>query len=81
MKDPGELRGLLESIRCTYGYDFTEYAELSMKRRINDFMVSTQINSLGALGKALLREEVFFEQFIQEVTVNVTEMFRRPILF
>jgi chemotaxis protein methyltransferase CheR len=78
MKEPGELRGLLESIRCTYGYDFTEYAELSMKRRISDFMVSNKFNSLGALGKALLREEVFFEQFIQEVTVNVTEMFRNP---
>ena len=78
MKERSELKGLLESIRGTYGYDFTEYAELSLKRRISDFMVSNKINSLGALGKALLREEVFFERFVQAITVNVTEMFRNP---
>ena len=41
-------------------------------------MISNKIDSLGALEQALLREEAFFEQFIQEITVNVTEMFRDP---
>jgi chemotaxis protein methyltransferase CheR len=78
MTEPNELRELLESIHCTYGYDFTEYAETSVKRRISHFMGLNKIDSLGTLGKALLKEEAFFEQFIQEVTVNVTEMFRNP---
>ena len=33
-----ELKDLLESIRFVYGYDFTEYAEASVKRRIDHFM-------------------------------------------
>jgi chemotaxis protein methyltransferase CheR len=78
MTEPNELKELLESIHSTYGYDFTEYAESSVKRRISHFMISNQIDSLGALGKALLKEEAFFEQFIQGITVNVTEMFRNP---
>jgi chemotaxis protein methyltransferase CheR len=78
MTEPNELKELLESIRFVYGYDFTEYAESSVKRRISDFMSSNKIVSLGALEKALLKEDAFFEQFVQEITVNVTEMFRDP---
>ncbi len=33
------------------------------------------------LGRALLKEDFVFEQFIQEVTVNVTEMFRDPVFY
>jgi chemotaxis protein methyltransferase CheR len=78
MVDTNEVKELLQTILNVYGYDFTEYAELSMKRRIGHFMVSNKIGTLQALGKALLNNEAFFEQFIQEITVNVTEMFRNP---
>lgn len=78
MKETNELYELLQSIRCTYGYDFTEYAESSVKRRIGHFMHSNKIDSLGSLGRSLLKEEAFFERFIQGITVNVTEMFRNP---
>ena len=81
MADREELKELLESIRFLYGYDFTEYAEAYMKRRIDYFMNAHKIGSLRALGKVLLREDHFFEQFIQEVTVNVTEMFRDPSFY
>ena len=81
MTDQEELKELLESIRYVYGYDFTEYSEASVKRRIDHFMNSSKIGSLRALGKALLKEDAFFEQFIQEVTVNVTEMFRDPAFY
>ena len=33
-----ELKTMLEALRFAYGYDFTEYAEASVKRRINHFM-------------------------------------------
>jgi chemotaxis protein methyltransferase CheR len=78
MTDQDELKELLECIRFAYGYDFTEYAEASVKRRIDHFMSTNKIATLGALGKALLREDTFFERFILEITVNVTEMFRDP---
>src|ERR1044072_3125795 len=72
------LKELLESIRFVYGYDFTEYAEASLKRRLDHFMSNNKIDSLSSLGRVLLKDEAFFEQFVQEITVNVTEMFRDP---
>ncbi|HEX6429103.1 MAG TPA: protein-glutamate O-methyltransferase CheR, partial [Niastella sp.] len=47
-------------------------------RRIRTFMESNKISSLKDLGKMVLKEESDFERFIQEITVNVTEMFRDP---
>ena len=73
-----ELKGLLESIRFVYGYDFTEYAEASVKRRVRHFMNINHISSIQDLGKMLFKDEAAFERFIQEVTVNITEMFRDP---
>lgn len=81
MTDSEELKELLESIRFVYGYDFTEYAEASVKRRVQHFMSINKFSSLRDLGKALLREDIVFEHFIQEVTVNVTEMFRDPSFY
>jgi chemotaxis protein methyltransferase CheR len=81
MADNEERRVLLESIRCTYGYDFTEYAEASVKRRVHHFMNTNKFNSIKDLERTLLKEDVVFEQFIQDVTVNVTEMFRDPAFY
>ena len=76
-----EYRQFLESVRFVYGYDFTEYAEASVIRRIQAFMESNKIASLKDLGKMVLKEESAFERFIQEITVNVTEMFRDPLFY
>jgi chemotaxis protein methyltransferase CheR len=78
MAETEKLKELLESLRFVYGYDFTEYAEASIQRRIDHFMQPNKIESLDELGTILLKNESAFEQFIQEITVNVTEMFRDP---
>ncbi|MBI1769731.1 MAG: protein-glutamate O-methyltransferase CheR [Bacteroidetes bacterium] len=79
--DASEFRKLLESIRFLYGYDFTDYSEASMKRRVAHFIRGRKINSLEELGRILLRDEDTFEEFIQEVSVTVTEMFRDPSFY
>src|SRR4051812_41220534 len=76
-----EYRQFLESVKFVYGYDFTEYAEASVIRRISAFMESKKIASLNDLGKMVLKDETAFEHFIQEITVNVTEMFRDPLFY
>lgn len=81
MAESEDLKELLESIRFVYGYDFTEYAEASVKRRITHFMNTHKIGSISALGKMLFKEDAVFERFIQDVTVNVTEMFRDPTFY
>jgi chemotaxis protein methyltransferase CheR len=81
MKENSELKELMEAIRLVYSYDFTDYAEASLKRRVDHFITSHKISSLNELAKCLLKEETFFEQFVQEITINVTEMFRDPPFF
>lgn len=79
--DNKEFKDLLESIRFVYGYDFTEYAEASVKRRVDHFINSRKIISLEKLARMILQDEKLFEEFIQEVSVTVTEMFRDPLFF
>src|SRR5687767_7543062 len=76
-----ELQELLESIRFVYGYDFTEYAEASVIRRIAHFMKGNNIPNIQELGKVILRNENIFAQFVEDFTVNVTEMFRDPSFY
>lgn len=79
--DNKEFKELLESIRFVYGYDFTDYAEASVKRRVTQFMTSRKITEIGKLGKILLQDEKIFEEFVQELSVTVTEMFRDPTFY
>lgn len=76
-----ELSNLLETVRVVYGYDFTEYAEASVMRRVMHFMSVNRIRDKAELQSALLKDETFFARFVQELTVNVTEMFRDPAFY
>lgn len=73
-----ELRKLTEMVKENFGYDFTEYAMSSFKRRIQRILELYKFASVDALMKRLKDEPSFFEEFICEITVNVTEMFRDP---
>lgn len=76
-----EYNELLESIRFIYGYDFTEYAEPSVRRRIIHFMEGRKIETPAKLARLLSREEGIFEEFVQELSITVTEMFRNPTFY
>jgi chemotaxis protein methyltransferase CheR len=79
--DAQEYQKLLESIRFIYGYDFTEYAASSVQRRIALFMQNRKIDTVEDLGKVLFKQEHVFAEFVQELSVTVTEMFRNPSFY
>ena len=79
--DQREFKELLESVRSVYGYDFTDYSEASFIRRVENFMSIKKIDTLETLGKMILKDEKFFEEFVQELSVTVTEMFRDPAFY
>lgn len=79
--ESNKLKELLESVKSVYGYDFTDYAEASVKRRSAHFMSTRKIESIEALGKILLSDEKVFEEFICQISVTVTEMFRDPAFY
>jgi chemotaxis protein methyltransferase CheR len=76
-----ELRQMLVAIRSVYGYDFTDYAEVSVKRRVTGFMNNRKLESVAKLQRLILSDDKLFEEFIREISVTVTEMFRDPVFY
>lgn len=79
--DSDELNSLLKTIREVYGYDFTQYAEASIKRRSLYFMNSRNIRTVKELSSVLLADDIVFEDFVRSISVTVTEMFRDPSFY
>lgn len=76
-----DVEVLIQEIKQQYGYDFSGYARASVYRRIKRFMGQKHLHNLQELRAPLFTDSFFFENFLQEVTVNVTEMFRDPSFF
>lgn len=76
-----QIEDLFVSVKRRYGYDFTGYSEASIKRRVQKFIETTEIQSADVLKDRLLEDGAFFTFFLDEITVNVTEMFRDPLFF
>lgn len=73
-----DIRRLTEVIKDKYNYDFTNYAMSSFKRRVSRIIELYKYSSVDALIKKISESEAFFQEFLSEITVNVTEMFRDP---
>ena len=72
---------LVQVIRLRYGYDFSGYAQASLKRRMVRFMGHSAMPSVFELKYRLVNDEAFFNSMVQYLTVNVTEMFRDPAFY
>ncbi len=75
-----ELEQITELVYQLYRYDFREYAKASLKRRLLRIMSRFQMDLEGFM-LSLKTRPTFIHQFISELTVNVTEMFRDPFVF
>lgn len=73
-----DIRKITEVVKVRYGYDFTDYAMSSFKRRIQRILELYKFASVDLLIKKIEQDTIFFETFLAEITVNVTEMFRDP---
>ena len=72
---------LIEAIYKKYGYDFRNYAKPTLKRRIQNKLSSTGIDSISSMQHRVLYDKKFFESVLIDLTVNVTEMFRDPSFY
>ncbi|MBI4947915.1 MAG: protein-glutamate O-methyltransferase CheR [Bacteroidetes bacterium] len=73
-----EIKHLISFIKTTYRFDFNNYAFSSFKRRIERILAVYSIPNIESLTIKLQQNPVFFEEFLREITVNTTEMFRAP---
>lgn len=72
-----EYRSFLDIIKKVANYDFTEYSEKSLKRRISRILDVKNIK-FSEFAELLKKNTKFLEQAINDITVNTTELFRDP---
>ncbi|MCD8740046.1 protein-glutamate O-methyltransferase CheR [Mucilaginibacter roseus] len=74
---PEELNELTTLVKEVHGFDFSDYGKASLTRRVSRIMSLKKL-SFYELKHRIVNAEGFFQHFLEEVTVNVTEMFRDP---
>ncbi len=76
-----EVEILLNDLLELYGYDFTNYSKASIKRRINRLFSLDKFPSFAEFRYYLRNEPSYIKRFVEQITVNVTEMFRDPAFY
>ena len=73
-----EIEAIIDFLRLKTGTDLSNYARASLNRRINRFFEMKKLTGVGEFKERLQKDKEFTDVFIDEITVNVTEMFRDP---
>jgi chemotaxis protein methyltransferase CheR len=76
-----ELEVLLNDLLEIHGYDFSDYSKASLKRRVNRIMLIDKFPSFAELRYKVRTDGSYLRHLVEEITVNVTEMFRDPLFY
>jgi len=76
-----EIKLLIEAIQFQYGYDFSHYAQASLTRRIESCLKKSELSNISELIPKIIYKVEYFDLFLREMSVTVTEMFRDPLVF
>jgi chemotaxis protein methyltransferase CheR len=73
-----EILLLLETVYEKYGYDFRQYSEAHIKRRIMNRMAISGLENVSQMQSKILNDKTFAAELLQDLSITVTEMFRDP---
>jgi chemotaxis protein methyltransferase CheR len=76
-----EIHLLLEALYQRYHYDFRNYAQASIKRRLKQAREQLGFRSFSALQEDLLHQPAMLPRLVSYLTVQVSELFRDPSYF
>jgi chemotaxis protein methyltransferase CheR len=76
-----EIELLLEAVYRRYGFDFREYAQASLKRRLWRRAYAEGARSISELQARLLHDPPSMERLLLDLSINVTSMFRDPTFY
>ncbi len=81
MLEDEEVDLVLNDLFEIYGYDFTNYARASLKRRINRLFTLDRFPSFAEFRYRIKADANYLKHMIEGLTVTVTEMFRDPLFY
>ncbi|OYU79674.1 MAG: chemotaxis protein CheR [Flavobacterium sp. BFFFF1] len=76
-----EVEVLIHEAFEYYGFDFGGYSRASFKRRIDRLYQLDGFKSFPELLSRMRTDTEYFKRMVEEITVNVTEMFRDPLFY
>lgn len=76
-----EIDQFLAAVEFRYGYDFNHYAKASLARRILNRVQLCQLDNVSQLIPLVLHDPNFFELFLKDMSITVTDMFRDAFVF
>lgn len=76
-----EVQLFVRAMQLRHGYDFSEYAPASLKRRVQQLVRTHATGSISELNRRVLHEGDFVGKVIEGLSVPVSEMFRDPHVF
>lgn len=81
MIDDQKIELLINDVFDRYGYDFSGYSGASFKRRIDRLYHMDGFIHFQEFMSKILSDPDYFKRMVEEITVNVTEMFRDPLFY
>lgn len=76
-----EIELLLEAVYRHYGFDFRGYAYASLRRRAWKRIQAERLETVSDLQAAVLHDPEVLDRLLDDLSVNVTAMFRDPNFF
>ena len=76
-----DVADIVTLLKQCYGYDFADYSMASFKRRLQRVMDNSRIKNAQSLHQLILHDKLFGDKLLENMTVNVTEMFRDPLFY
>ncbi len=76
-----EVRLFIEALKLFSGYDLSGYAQASLTRRIRNYISTNGYSSISELMPVLAHQPESRRQILNQLTVNVSELFRDPFAF
>ncbi len=70
------LEDILQAIYQKYGYDFRQYSQAHIRRRVMNRMAISGVASFSDVKLKVLNDEIFAAALLQDLSITVTEMFR-----
>lgn len=71
-----DYKNIIQGIYHAGGVDFSDYSLSSMKRRLEQKMINDKISTVDEFIELLKSDTKYFEQFLYDISVPVTDFFR-----
>lgn len=76
-----ELETLINVVYEYYGFDFGSYSKASLKRRVSRLYHLDGFRHFHEFLAKVRTDSDYYKRMVEEITVNVTEMFRDPLFY